>query len=273
MSDARPASIRPVVLVTGAARRIGREIALAFARAGWDVAVHYSTSRDAAQETREALQALGARAELFACDLADPAAAETLVPAVQAAFGQVDALVNNASTFEYDDVASFGPAMLQAHFLPNLVAPVILARALAADVARRGAPARGAVVNLLDQKLWNYNPDFFSYTLSKAGLEAATTMLAQALAPAVRVVGVAPGLTMISHLQTPQQFAQTHAMAPLGHASRPEDIAQAVLFAAQNASITGTTLLVDGGQHLVGFDRDFSMMNPPADAIAAGQKT
>ena len=270
MRDARPSTPRPVVLVTGAARRIGREIALAFARAGWDVAVHYATSRDAALETLDALRALGARAEAYACDLADPAAAETLVPAIQAGFGRVDALVNNASTFEYDDVASFDARMLQAHLLPNLVAPVVLARALAADVARRGPDARGAVINLLDQKLWNYNPDFFSYTLSKAALEAATTMLAQALAPMVRVVGVAPGLTMISHLQTPKQFAQTHAMAPLGHASHPEDIAQAVLFAAQNRSMTGTTLLVDGGQHLVGFDRDFSMMNPPAGA-AAGQ--
>src|SRR5690606_12687521 len=120
----------------------------------------------------------------------------------------------------------------------------------------------GVVVNLLDQKLWNYNPDFFSYTLSKAALESATTMLAQALAPALRVVGVAPGLTLISHLQTPEQFERSHKLSPLGQSSTPEDIAGAVLFAAQNAAITGTTLLVDGGQHLMAFDRGFSMMNP-----------
>lgn len=264
MTNAAPSSpdSRPVVLVTGAARRIGRAIALAFARAGWDVAVHYATSRDDALETHAQLLALGARAEAFACDLASQPATEALLPAVVRHFGRVDAVVNNASVFEFDNVDSFGPAMLNTHMLPNLVAPVTLARGLAAEIARRGADARGVVVNLLDQKLWNYNPDFFSYTLSKAALEAATTMLAQALAPAVRVVGVAPGLTMISHLQTPQQFAQTHAMAPLGHASQPEDIAQAVLFAANNRSITGTTLLVDGGQHLVGFTRDFSMMKP-----------
>jgi NAD(P)-dependent dehydrogenase (short-subunit alcohol dehydrogenase family) len=258
-----------VVLVTGSALRIGREIALAFASDGWDVAVHYGNSRDAAQEACAQLRALGAQAEAFACNLADQASVEALLPAVAAHFGRVDALVNNAAEFEYDNADSFDPALLQRHMQPNLIAPVLLARALAADVARRGPDARGAVINLLDQKLWNYNPDFFSYTLSKAALEAATTMLAQALAPAVRVVGVAPGLTMISHLQTPQQFAQTHAMAPLGHSSRPEDIAQAVLFAARNRSMTGTTLLVDGGQHLVGFARDFSMMNPPADP--AGQ--
>ncbi|MDX3907063.1 MAG: SDR family oxidoreductase [Pigmentiphaga sp.] len=270
MSETNPAASRPVALVTGAARRIGREIALALARAGWNVAVHYGTSRDAAQETREALRAQGAEAEIFACDLADPAAVADLVPAVLAHFGRIDAVVNNASTFEYDDARTFDAGMLQAHMLPNLAAPVLLARGLDAALSARGPGARGVVVNLLDQKLWNYNPDFFSYTLSKAALEAATTMLAQALAPTVRVVGVAPGLTMISHLQTPQQFARTHAMAPLGHASHPEDIAHAVLFAVQNRSITGTTVLVDGGQHLVGFERDFSLMNPPSDPGSGG---
>ncbi|OVZ55433.1 short chain dehydrogenase [Pigmentiphaga sp. NML080357] len=270
MSETSPSSSRPVALVTGAARRIGREIALALARAGWNVAVHYATSRDAAQETCAMLHGLGAEAESFACDLSDQTALAALVPAVTARFGRIDAVVNNASTFEYDDARTFDAGMLQAHMLPNLVAPVVLARELATAVAARDPQARGVVVNLLDQKLWNYNPDFFSYTLSKAALEAATTMLAQALAPAVRVVGVAPGLTMISHLQTPQQFARTHAMAPLGHASHPEDVAHAVLFAVQNRSITGTTVLVDGGQHLVGFTRDFSMMNPPADTAPAG---
>ncbi|GAA4324422.1 SDR family oxidoreductase [Pigmentiphaga soli] len=263
------ASPRPVALVTGAARRIGREIALALARAGWDVAVHYAHSRDDALATESALRGLGVRAETFACDLADPQALAGLVTAVESRFGRIDALVNNAAHFDYDDAGSFDAASLQRHMLPNLVAPVVLARELARAVGRRGAQARGVVVNLLDQKLWNYNPDFFSYTLSKAALESATTMLAQALAPAVRVVGVAPGLTMISHLQTPQQFAQTHAMAPLGHGSRPEDIADAVAFALRNPSITGTTLVVDGGQHLVRFERDFSMMHSTA-APAAG---
>ncbi len=269
MSDARPSSPRPVVLITGAARRIGREVALTFGRAGWDVAVHYATSRDEAEQTQAMLAELGSQSCLFACDLANQEQLSALVPAVNRHFGRIDALVNNAACFEYDDVDSFGTVMLEHHMLPNLVAPVMLTRALAKAIAERGPEARGAVVNLLDQKLWNYNPDFFSYTLSKAALEAATTMLAQALAPAVRVLGVAPGLTMISHLQTPQQFAQTHAMAPLGHASKPEDIAHAVLFAVQNPSMTGTTLLVDGGQHLVGFARDFSMMSPPAGTVPA----
>ncbi len=264
MNATRNHAPRKVVLVTGAANRIGRDIALAFARGGWDVAVHYGSSRADALETQRMLEQLGAGAGLFACDLADQAALAQLVPAVQTHFGHIDAVVNNAASFEFDDVHTFNDASLRQHMLPNLVAPVTLARALFQAVSARGSDARGVVVNLLDQKLWNYNPDFFSYTLSKAALEAATTMLAQALAPVLRIVGVAPGLTLKSHLQTPQQFACTYAMSPLGHGSRPEDIAHAVLFAADNPSITGTTLLVDGGQHLVGFTRDFSMMNPSA---------
>jgi NAD(P)-dependent dehydrogenase (short-subunit alcohol dehydrogenase family) len=115
-------------------------------------------------------------------------------------------------------------------------------------------------VNLLDQKLWNPNPDFFSYTLSKAALEAATTLLAQALAPRLRVVGVAPGLTLTSHMLSQERFEQLHKLSPLGRSSTPEDVAHAVRFALENRAITGTTLLVDGGQHLMKFDRDFSLM-------------
>ena len=118
----------------------------------------------------------------------------------------------------------------------------------------------GVVVNLLDQKLWNQNPDFLSYTLSKAALEAANTMLAIALAPQLRVVGVAPGLTITSHLLSPEKFDQLHRLSPLGRSSTPEDVVPTVKFALENQSITGTTLLVDGGQHLMKFDRDFSLM-------------
>ncbi|MCK9507963.1 MAG: SDR family oxidoreductase [Pigmentiphaga sp.] len=255
-------SSRRVVLITGAARRIGREIALQFAQAGWDIAVHYGASEQEAAATCGALSGHGAHAHAFACDLARPDAVAALADAVIQHFGRLDAVVNNAAVFEYDNVDSFNTDHLNQHLLPNLVAPVLLARALARHVQARGIDPTGVVVNLLDQKLWNYNPDFFSYTLSKAALESATTMLAQALAPALRVVGVAPGLTLISHLQTPEQFERAHKLSPLGQSSKPEDIASAVLFAAQNAAITGTTLLVDGGQHLMAFDRDFSMMNP-----------
>ena len=123
-----------------------------------------------------------------------------------------------------------------------------------------GKPGYGCVVNIIDQKLWNPNPDFLSYTLSKAALEAATPLLALALAPRVRVVGVAPGLTLASHMLDDDKFAQLHKLSPLGRSSTPGDVAATVKFALENRSITGTTLLVDGGQHLMKFERDFSLM-------------
>jgi NAD(P)-dependent dehydrogenase (short-subunit alcohol dehydrogenase family) len=140
----------------------------------------------------------------------------------------------------------------------NLVAPILLAQALHEHVSAR--MGHGVVVNLLDQKLWNPNPDFVSYTLSKSALHSATTMLAMSLAPQLRVVGVAPGLTLTSHMISEEQFERLHRLSPLGRSSTPQDVAATVKFALENQSITGTTLLVDGGQHLMRFDRDFSLM-------------
>lgn len=263
----KPASPAPVVLVTGAARRLGREIALALAASGWRVAVHYrSSAQDAIKTAADCAELAGAAAS-FCCELEDEAAVRGLLPQVIEHFGQVDAVVNNASTFEHDSAASFSFASLEKHLRSNTGAAIILAQALHAHVLARqatdavaGQTGRFAVVNLLDQKLWNQNPDFFSYTLSKAALEAANTMLAIALAPQVRVVGVAPGLTLTSHLLSDEKFQALHKLSPLGRSSSPADVVATVKFALENASITGTTLLVDGGQHLMKFERDFSLM-------------
>ena len=248
------------VLVTGAAKRLGREIALALARAGWQVAIHYRSSAGEAAGTvadcRSAAPQL--RFERFATDLADEGQVRGLLQQAVDAFGTVDAVVNSASLFEQDSFRTVGAKCLQAHMQTNALAPILLAQALHEHVTARSGT--GVVVNLLDQKLWNQNPDFVSYTLSKAALEAANTMLALALAPVVRVVGVAPGLTLASHMLTQEQFEQLHRLSPLGRSSTAGDVAAAVRFALENASITGTTLLVDGGQHLMKFDRDFSLM-------------
>lgn len=251
----------PTVLVTGAARRLGREMGLALAAAGWQVAVHYRGSADEAQATVADCTKAGrpdARFAAFRADLSDEAATRALLPQVVAHFGAVDAVVNSASLFEHDEPATFSYGAMQAHLAANTGAPVLLAQALHAHVTARGAS--GVVVNMLDQKLWNQNPDFFSYTLSKAALEAATTMLALALAPQLRVVGVAPGLTLTSHMLSDEKFKQLHRLSPLGRSSTAADVVGAVRFALENSSITGTTLLVDGGQHLMKFDRDFSLM-------------
>ncbi|MCH8180080.1 MAG: SDR family oxidoreductase [Proteobacteria bacterium] len=261
---AAPAPTR-AVLVTGAARRLGREIALALAAQGWDVAVHCRSSRAEAEATAADIRALGRRACVLCADLADEAAVRTLVPQAVAALGRLDAVVNSASAFEYDNAASFSYAMLERHLRANTAPAIVLAQALAEHVtehasAPSGPPADAAVVNLLDQKLWNPNPDFLSYTLSKAALEAATQLLALALAPRVRVLGVAPGLTLTSGWLQGEAFEQAHRLSPLGRSSSPQDVAATVAFALANRSMTGTTLLVDGGQHLQRFERDFSMM-------------
>lgn len=245
---------RPVVLVTGAARRLGRAIALELAAHGHDVALHHRSHADEAHATLADLRAAGARAEEFTADLTDEAATRALLPAVAARFGRVDALVNNASLFQPDDVASFGHAAMETHWRCNTAAPILLAQALHAHLAARGA--NGCVVNLLDQKLWNPNPDFLSYTLSKAALQAATVTLAQALAPRLRVCGVAPGVTLPSGDMTEAEFAAAHRLTPLQRASTPADVAHAVRYLIEAPAVTGTTLLVDGGQHLVPQPRD-----------------
>jgi NAD(P)-dependent dehydrogenase (short-subunit alcohol dehydrogenase family) len=250
---------RPVVLVTGAARRMGRAMALDLAAHGFDVAVHYRGSKDDAFETVAELLCTGAQSHAFQTDLSDEAACRALVPRVAAHFGRLDAVVNSASTFAYDDPLTFSVAAMETHWRANTAPAILLAQALHAHLT--GGPAdqarrSGCVVNLIDQKLWNPNPDYFSYTLSKAALQAATVMLAQALAPRVRVCGVAPGLTLLSGPMNAEEFAVAHKMTPLERASTPDDIARAVRFLIESPAITGTTLLVDGGQHLSGQPRD-----------------
>ena len=252
---------RPVALVTGAARRIGRAIALELAAHGWDVAVHCHRSLEDAHSTAAQAEALGARAEVFSLDLADAQACATLVPAVLLRCGRLDAVVNNASLFEYDDVASFCSAAMDRHWRANTAPAVLLARALHEHLSQRQTatperPISGCVVNVLDQKLANPNPDYFSYTLSKAALEAAGTMLAQALAPLLRVCAVSPGVTLLSGAMNTSEFASAHQMTPLQRSSTAEDIARAVRFLLEAPAITGTTLLVDGGQHLQPQARD-----------------
>ena len=268
-----PASATPhrrrTALVTGAARRLGRDIALTLAQQGWNVAIHYRHSAvEAAKTAAECSMksSAGGIFHSFFADLAQEDDVRQLWTQVVAHFGTVDAVVNSASTFEHDDAATFGYAALDKHLHANTAAAIVLAQCLhahrlATAPGPDGLPA--VVVNLLDQKLWNMNPDFFSYTLSKAALEAATTLLAQALAPQVRVVGVAPGLTLTSHLLSDEAFQALHKLSPLGRSSSPEDVAATVAFALANRSITGTTLLVDGGQHLMKFERDFSLMPTP----------
>ena len=252
---------RPVILVTGAAKRMGRAIALEFAAHGFDVAVHCRDSLDEAELTSADLRRAGAAVQVFRADLAEESACRALVPAVLEQFQRLDAVVNNASIFQDDNVDSFSHASMELHWRANTAPAVLLAQALHAHLA--GSTRTGCVVNLLDQKLWNPNPDHLSYTLSKAALQAATVALALALAPRVRVCGVAPGVTLASGPMTEAEFAAAHRMTPLQRASTPEDVAQAVRFLVEAPAITGTTLLVDGGQHLWHQPRDVAYLVQP----------
>lgn len=253
------------VLVTGAAKRLGREIALEFARQGWDVAVHYGRSEPDAKATVAEIQKLGRKAVAFKADLASEAEIHPLFNAVIAEFQNLECLVNSASIFEYDRANSDTPLSsksLQDHMQVNLAAPILLSQLMFEYQQSRTKEIDGgnlsipSVIQLLDQKLINLNPDYLSYTLSKVALLTSVEVLAVDFAPHLRVIGLAPGITLTSGDQTEAGFTKAHQMTPLGKSSTPSDIALAAVFLANSNAITGTTLYVDGGQHLLPSSRD-----------------
>jgi len=235
------------VLVTGAAHRIGRAVALRLARDGWAVAVHYNRSAEAALTLADEIVALGAQAVALQADLASEDDVLTLVPRVVEALGPLGCLVNNASLFEHDSALTATRASWDAHMETNLRAPFVLTQSFAAQLPE---DSEGAVVNLIDQRVQNLTPHFTTYTLSKAGLWALTQTLALALAPRIRVNAVAPGPTLPSIHQTQDQFDQQCASMPLKRGTSPEEIAEAVQFTIAAGSMTGQLIALDGGQHL-----------------------
>ena len=237
--------MRGPTLVTGAARRIGRTLSLALADAGFDVAVHYRTSKAEAEAVVAEVEARGRRAVALQADLAVEGKAAGLVERAAHALGPLTLLVNNASVFREDSFASMTRDSWDAHMETNLRSPLALAQAFALQ-----APDGACIVNLLDQRVWKPNPQFFSYALSKAALWAATRTLAQALAPRIRVNAVGPGPTLPSIHQAPEDFAAEAANVPLRRRATPEEIARAVLYLVDAPSVTGQMIAVDGGQHL-----------------------
>ena len=234
-------------LVTGAARRIGRAIAVALHEAGYAVAIQANRSAAEAEALRDEIMGSGGRAAVVRAELSDHSAVAALVPAASGAVGPLTLLVNNAATFEPDAIGSLDPERFDRQFAVNLRAPLFLSEAFAAQAPER---ANDAIVNILDQRVFKLTPHFVSYTLAKSALHAATRMLAQALAPNVRVNAVAPGPTIASARQQQQDFARQAAAVPLGHGPTAGEIASAVVYLAGARSITGVTLAVDGGQHL-----------------------
>lgn len=236
-----------VALVTGAAHRIGRAIALDLAKAGWAVAVHYKESEEAAGTTAAEIEASGGRARAIHADLARAADAEQLIPRVAGALGPVACLINNASVFENDALGSATAETWDAHLDTNLRAPMLLMQSFAA-----GLPdgAEGNIINILDQRVWNLTPHFMSYTVSKAGLWTLTQTAALALAPHIRVNGIGPGPVLPSSRQNESDFERQVAALPLGHGPEVEEICATVRFILEAKSMTGQMIALDGGQHL-----------------------
>jgi NAD(P)-dependent dehydrogenase (short-subunit alcohol dehydrogenase family) len=234
-------------LVTGGAQRIGRALALALAKDGFAVAIHYNHSRTTADSLVERIRVNGGKAIAIDADLADEAAVTALLPRAERELGPIGCLVNNAAIFADDTVETATRESWELHLAVNLRAPFILMQNFA---ARLPVQMGGVVVNLLDQRVWSLTPYFVSYTLAKAGLWTLTQTMALALAPRIRVNGIGPGPTLPSPRQTPEQFARQRAMMPLQRGTSPREIAAAMRFILSAPAMTGQMIALDGGQHL-----------------------
>ncbi|MEY3521374.1 MAG: Glucose 1-dehydrogenase 4 [Pseudomonadota bacterium] len=253
------------VLVTGGAHRLGAEIVRQFAAAGWRVWCHYQRSGAAAQALQTELQNQGSSVELVQADLAQSAQVESMIDHITRTTGPLDCLVNNASLFEPDEGTDMDLPGARLQLEVNLIAPMALASWMAKQAAPNAAPGQRSVIHILDQKVFNLNPDYFSYTVSKLALERSVALQAQALSPGLRVCGVAPGLMFLSGPQTQENFDRNSRVNLLRQPIDPAQVAATCVFLAQNPCITGTTVCVDNGQHLVPLARDVMFLGEPKD--------
>ena len=244
-------------LVTGAGKRLGREMALYLARRGYDVAVHYAASRKEAEEVVKEIAAMGRRACALRADLLIESQVEKLVPmAVQGLGGPLTVLVNNASIFEYDTLRTASRKSWDRHLESNLRAPFVLTQAFAAQAPAAGRDAAGEpvasglVINMIDQRVHKLTPEFMTYTIAKMGLWALTRTAAQALAPQIRVNAIGPGPTLQGARQSDSHFTRQRAATVLGRGANPADITAALGFFLESPAVTGQMIAVDGGQHL-----------------------
>lgn len=245
------------VLITGGARRIGAEMARALARDGWYLCVHYNTSGVEAEALLKEIVDAGGAGMLIEADLARADVAPSLIARAQSGAPPLVALINNASLFEYDDVASLTADALDKHYAVNLRAPILLAKAfLEAKTSER----EGCIINMLDNKVFAVNPDYLSYTISKFGLHGATLAMAMAMAPRVRVNAIAPGITLESGGQSDWSFQTGRQMSPMGQVSSTQDIISAARFILSTSSLNGQVITIDGGQHLQKLPRDVAFL-------------
>jgi len=234
-------------LVTGAARRIGRQIAFDLADDGYAVGVHCNHSMEEGEEVAQMIQAKGGKAVVVQGNLAEMETLKRIIAETAAAFGPLNLLINSASVFENDLVEQLTPESFQIHMDVNLRAPVFLAQAFAAQLP---TGQDGNIINIIDQRVWRLNPSFFSYTLAKSALWTATQTMAQSLAPRIRVNAIGPGPTLPSSRMTDEEFAKQQSLTPLGRGTSPEEISRAIKFIVSQPAMTGQMIALDGGQHL-----------------------
>ncbi|MGC6535352.1 MAG: SDR family oxidoreductase [Parvibaculales bacterium] len=248
MSDSHPKA----VLITGAAKRIGRALAEALAADGWAIAAHYAGSQSEAEGLASDITSKGGQAVALQADLRDAAAVEALMPQAIDALGPITALINNASTFERDTAHTLSVDSWDSHINANLRAPALLMRDFANQPELQdGSVADANIINITDQRVFRLTPDFASYTVSKTGLATLTQTFAQALAPQhIRVNAIAPGPTLPNPRQEQSEFDKQASLVPLAHGASPADIVAAARYILQARAMTGQTLTQDGGQHL-----------------------
>lgn len=243
MTDKTP----PTALITGAAKRIGRVIALDLAARGHDIVLHCNRSREAAEELAGDIREMGRQCHVVCADLASETATADILAEATDALGPIGLLVNNASTFEYDDIKSATRESWDFHMEVNLRAPFVLSQEFARLLPEDQS---GLIVNIIDQRVWNLTPHFTTYTLSKAGLWTLTQTLSMGLAPRIRVNAIGPGPVLPSVRQSQEDFDAQCRKTPLGIGTSPQQICDAIRFFLAAPAVTGQMLALDGGQHM-----------------------
>ena len=244
------------VLITGGAHRLGAMLCNAFAQSGWGVWCHFNNSEDEANSLCQTLRNKGFTAQVIQADLSDDTQRQRMMAHIESHSGSLHCLINNASSFQPDTATSINAVSVRQQLETNLIAPITLSAMMAKSIPDDDRSGSRGIIHVLDQKIFNLNPDYYSYTVSKLALERTVELQAQALSPKLRVCGVAPGLMFLSGPQAQENFEVASRINLMRRATDPAQVAASCLFLAENPCITGVTLLVDNGQHLIPLPRD-----------------